>query len=65
MIDGTDKQELETRLEILVALFQGLGIRNIVNPKLDKKLIAKLMKDIVELLFRSGESTEANHSRSE
>ena len=53
---GTDKQELEMRLEILVALFQGLGIRNIVNPNLDKALITKLMKDIVEVLFRSSDN---------
>ena len=59
LMDGTDKQELETRLELLVALFQGLGIRNIINPELDKKLVAKLMKDIVELLFRSEEKASA------
>ena len=57
---GTDKQELEMRLEILVALFQGLGIRNIVNPNLDKALITKLMKDIVEVLFRSSDKKSEN-----
>lgn len=49
---GASVDEIETRLEILIALFQGLGIRNILNPGLDKPAIARLVKTIVENLLR-------------
>lgn len=49
---GGARDEIETRLEILIALFQGLGIRNILNPGLDKAAVARLVKGIVENLLR-------------
>ncbi|MCA8888688.1 MAG: TetR/AcrR family transcriptional regulator [Parvularculaceae bacterium] len=53
LLDGGDRHEIDMRIEVFVALMQGLGIRNIVNPKLDKKLIAELTRNIVEILFRN------------
>ncbi|MEZ5896387.1 MAG: TetR/AcrR family transcriptional regulator [Parvularculaceae bacterium] len=53
LLDGGDRHELDMRIEVFVALMQGLGIRNIVNPELDKKLIAELTRSIVEILFRN------------
>ncbi|MCA8889030.1 MAG: TetR family transcriptional regulator C-terminal domain-containing protein, partial [Parvularculaceae bacterium] len=53
LLDGGDRCELDMRIEVFVALMQGLGIRNIVNPELDKKLIAELTRSIVEILFRN------------
>lgn len=50
--DSVKQEDLEARLEVFVALFQGLGIRKIVNPNLDKEAVVRTVRDIVELLFR-------------
>ncbi|MCB2113227.1 MAG: TetR/AcrR family transcriptional regulator [Parvularculaceae bacterium] len=49
---GVIQEDLETRLEVLVALIQGVGIRSILNPDLDKKAFVRLMRQIVDSLFR-------------
>ncbi|HPE32399.1 MAG TPA: TetR/AcrR family transcriptional regulator [Parvularculaceae bacterium] len=46
------KEDIETRLEVLIALFQGLGVRNIINPELDKAAVIRVVKEVVETLFR-------------
>lgn len=51
--DGVCKADLDARLEVMVAIFQGMGIRNIVNPGLDKKAVVKVMREVVEALFRA------------
>ena len=50
--ESVKEEELEARLEVFVALLQGLGIRNIVNPNLDKEAVVRIAREIVELLFR-------------
>lgn len=50
--DGVRKDDLESRLEIFVALMQGIGIRNILNPNLNKEAVTLILKDVVEVLFR-------------
>ena len=50
--ESVDVDDLETRLEVFVALLQGLGIRNIINPNLDKTAVVRIARDIVEMLFR-------------
>lgn len=50
--DNVKQDDLDTRLEIFVALLQGLGVRNILNPNLDKEAVVRVVRDIVELLFR-------------
>lgn len=54
---GVDKTDLDARLEVMVAIFQGMGIRNIVNPALDKKAVVKVMREVVEALFRTPKQT--------
>ena len=49
---GLNQDDLDTRLEIFVALMQGLGMRNIINPNLDKDAVIHSTRDIVELRFR-------------
>ncbi len=44
--------DLETRLEVFVALVQGLGVRNIINPNIDKEAVVRIAREIVEYLFR-------------
>lgn len=46
------EDDLDSRLEVLIALFQGLGIRNIVNPALDKEAVVRLVSDVFETLLR-------------
>jgi AcrR family transcriptional regulator len=50
--NGVNQDDLDTRLEIFVALLQGLGMRNIINPNLDKGAVVRIAREIVELLFR-------------
>ncbi|PQA87009.1 TetR/AcrR family transcriptional regulator [Hyphococcus luteus] len=50
--ENVDVDDLEARLEVFVALIQGLGIRNIINPDIDKEAVVRIARDIVELLFR-------------
>lgn len=50
--ESVKEEDLEARLEVFVALLQGLGIRNIVNPNLDKGAVVRVAREIVELLFR-------------
>nr|WP_165793532.1 TetR/AcrR family transcriptional regulator [Marinicaulis flavus] len=50
--EGSDQEELATRLEIFIALIQGIGIRNIINPKLDLPAVVSIVKEVVENLFR-------------
>ncbi len=50
--DGVRKDDLESRLEIFVALMQGIRIRNILNPNLNKEAVTLILKDVVEVLFR-------------
>lgn len=47
-----DQDDLDSRLELLIAIVQGIGIRNILNPKLDKATVLPLVREIVEALFR-------------
>ncbi|WP_428410328.1 TetR/AcrR family transcriptional regulator [Hyphococcus sp.] len=47
-----DKDDLESRLEVFVALMQGIGIRNILNPDLDKEAVIRIIQEVVEVLFR-------------
>lgn len=49
---GAKEDDIDTRLELFIALLQGLGVRSIFNPDLDKEAIARLSREIVELLFR-------------
>lgn len=46
-----DVDRLDSRLEIVIALIQGLAIRNIVNPKLNKPAIRELLAGIIPMLF--------------
>lgn len=57
--DGVNQDELDTRLEIFIALLQGIGIRNILNPNLDKEAVIRVTREVIELLFRR-ESTPAS-----
>ncbi|WP_375203359.1 TetR/AcrR family transcriptional regulator [Hyphococcus sp.] len=50
--NGVKKDDLESRLEIFVALMQGIGIRNILNPNLDKEAVTHILRDVIEVLFR-------------
>ncbi|HXI87947.1 MAG TPA: TetR/AcrR family transcriptional regulator [Parvularculaceae bacterium] len=61
--EAVEAGDLETRLEILVALFQGLGVRNILNPALDKAAVARLVKGIVEALLRRNGEGEIDEAR--
>lgn len=49
---GVQQDDLEMRLEVFVAMLQGLGIRTIINPDLDKAAVVRLVKSIAEALFR-------------
>jgi len=49
---GVNQENIGARLEVLVALLQGIGIRNILNPDLDKAEVLRLVRGIVETLFR-------------
>ena len=51
LAQGVDGEEIDTRLELFVAMLQGVGIRNILNPALDKAAAIRLMKDVVGVLF--------------
>lgn len=53
-----DQNDLDSRLELLIAIVQGMGIRNILNPKLDKTTMLPLVREIVETLFRSRNKKE-------
>ena len=44
--------DLDNRVEVFVALIQGLGIRAIRNPDLDREAILPLVRQITEDLFR-------------
>ncbi len=46
------QDDLESRLEVFVALMQGIGIRNILNPNLDKEAMTRILQDVIEVLFR-------------
>ena len=50
--NGVKKDDLESRLEIFVALMQGIGIRNILNPNLDKEAVTRILREVIEVLFR-------------
>ncbi|MEQ8178477.1 MAG: TetR/AcrR family transcriptional regulator [Amphiplicatus sp.] len=52
---GVNQENIGARLEVLVALLQGIGIRNILNPDLDKAEVLRLVRGIVETLFREPE----------
>lgn len=49
---GVDQEDLDTRFEIFVALLQGIRMRNIINPNLDKPAVVRIIREIVESLFR-------------
>lgn len=49
---GVKKDDLDSRLEIFVALMQGIGMRNILNPSLDKEAVTLILREVVEVLFR-------------
>ena len=44
--------EMEARLDVLIAILQGIGKRSIINPKLDKSAIVSLVQDIIGALLR-------------
>ena len=46
-----DAEDLDTRLEVFVALLQGIGIRNIINPNMDKEAVVRIAREIVGQLF--------------
>ncbi|WP_375206903.1 TetR/AcrR family transcriptional regulator [Hyphococcus sp.] len=46
------KDDLDSRLEVFVALMQGIGIRNILNPNLDKEAVILILQEVIEVLFR-------------
>lgn len=57
---GVNQENVGARLEVMVALLQGIGIRNILNPDMDKAGVLRLVRGIVEALFRtSGPSDQA------
>jgi AcrR family transcriptional regulator len=56
LVGQSGKDDIETRLEVLIALFQGLGVRNIINPELDKAAVVRVIREVVETLFRRTES---------
>lgn len=55
--EGVNQEDLDMRLEVFVALLQGLGVRNIINPDLDKKRVVRLVREVVETLFRRCDAT--------
>lgn len=57
--EGVNQDKLDARIEVLVALMQGLGVRNILNPGLDKASVLALVKGIVETLFRAPAAKQA------
>ncbi|MBI1365585.1 MAG: TetR family transcriptional regulator [Alphaproteobacteria bacterium] len=61
--EAVDADDLETRLELLIALFQGIGIRNILNPGLDKAAAVRLVRGVVEHLFPKSGSAAAESPR--
>lgn len=46
-----DQTDLDSRLEVLIAFFQGIGLRNILNPSLNRAEVARLVRDIFEPLL--------------
>lgn len=52
---GVNQENIDSRLEVLVALLQGIGIRNILNPNLDKANVLRLARGIIDALFRTPE----------
>ncbi len=48
---GVEKDDLESRLEVFVALMQGIGVRNILNPDLDKEAVIRILQEVIEVLF--------------
>ncbi len=56
--DRVNQEDLDSRLEVFVALLQGIGIRNILNPELDKAAVVRLIRGIVEPLFRRTEGDD-------
>ncbi len=54
---GVNQENIDSRLEVLVALLQGIGIRNILNPNLDKANVLRLARGIIDALFRAPESS--------
>ncbi|MEX6634752.1 TetR/AcrR family transcriptional regulator [Hyphococcus lacteus] len=51
-----DVEDLEARLEIFVAIIQGIGIRNIVAPDFDQRARIQKARDVAEFLFRQDEN---------
>ncbi|MBB4659515.1 TetR/AcrR family transcriptional regulator [Parvularcula dongshanensis] len=47
-----DAPDMDARIEMFVALIQGLGIRAIRNPDMEREAVVKLLRDMVEHLFR-------------
>lgn len=50
--DGVIQEDIDARLEVFIALIQGIGIRSILNPELDKKAVLRLVRGFVDSLFR-------------
>lgn len=57
--DGVNPEDLETRFEVMLAIMQGLGIRQVLHPDFDKAGVMQLVKGIIELLFRPPPGTAA------
>ena len=47
-----DVEDLEARLEIFIAILQGIGIRKIVAPDFDHRARIQKVRDVAEFLFR-------------
>jgi AcrR family transcriptional regulator len=52
LADGVNEKDLDVRLEVMIAIMQGLGIRKILTPELDAKRVAALLRELVEVIFR-------------
>lgn len=57
--DNVNRDKIDARLEVFVAILQGIGIRNILNPDIDTPAVLGLVRGIVETLFRKPHQQQA------
>lgn len=50
-VSELDDQDVDAQIEVLMALFEGLGIRGIANPGLNKDAVRQTMERIVQNVF--------------
>ncbi|WP_411819855.1 TetR/AcrR family transcriptional regulator [Hyphococcus formosus] len=53
-----DVDDIEARLEVFVAILQGIGIRRIVAPDFDQSARVKIIRDVAEFLFRGDKNIQ-------